>query len=61
MNEATVEQKLMVVAKAFFDDGQGDPDYPFTDVNDQYEEMLNSYKEGNMHIGFINACYEMNS
>ena len=60
MSEVTIEQKIMVVAKSFFDDGFGDDDYPFRDVSEQYEEMLNDLKQGRLSIDFIEAVYEMN-
>ena len=61
MSELNLEQKLMVVAKAFFDDGKFDDEYPFKDATEQYEEMLSEYKNGRLSIEFIDACYEMNS
>ncbi len=61
MNEASLDQKIMVVAKAFFDDGKYDKDYPFTDVSEQYDEIKLEHKKGNISLDFINFVYEANT
>lgn len=55
-----MEDKVRVVAQAFFDDMIGDADYPFKTVEEQYEEIMRELKEGNMHPEFIEHVYNMN-
>lgn len=59
----TNEEKtmVMVAAKAFYDDGQYDDDYPFKDVSDQYDEFVNLLATGGVSWEFIKTCYEWNS
>jgi len=54
------KQKLMVCAKAFFDDGQGDKDYPFKDVSEQYDEFAEQAKKEPDFWNFLNSVYEAN-
>jgi hypothetical protein len=52
---------VMVAAKAFYDDGQYDDDYEFTDVSEQYEEFVTLLATGGVSWEFIKTCYEWNS
>jgi hypothetical protein len=52
---------VMVAAKAFFDDGQFDDEYPFTDVSEQYDEFVELLADGGVSWEFIKTCYEWNS
>lgn len=58
----TSEEKaiVMVAAKAFFDDGQYDNNYPYDDVADQYDEFVEALAKGDVSWEFIKTCYEWN-
>lgn len=56
----TIEQKIMVAAKAFYDDCKHDDGYPHKDVSDQYDEISALYRKGEMSEEFINTVYELN-
>lgn len=62
MSELTQEQKnkLMVCAKAFFDDEYGHKDYPFNDVSEQYDEFVEMLGNGEMSWSFLDAVYKAN-
>lgn len=53
-----LKTKVMVVAKAFYDDCQYDDDYPFSDVSEQYEELISLLKEGGLGLNFIDIAYK---
>jgi hypothetical protein len=53
-------QKIMVCAQAFFRDGQGDKDYPFDDVDDQYKEFIEEVKKDKSFMRFIHSVYMAN-
>lgn len=60
--DLTQEQKnkLMVCAQAFFRDGQGDKDYPFKDVSDQYDEFLKMTELDASFWRFLDSVYGSN-
>jgi hypothetical protein len=54
------KNRIMVCAQAFFRDGQGDEEYPFDDVGDQYQEFVDMAKKDKSFLRFINSVYEAN-
>lgn len=55
------EEKLKVVARAFYEDGKDDPEYDLNSYDEQYEEMLQIYRAGGLSESFIDTCFELNS
>lgn len=55
MSDVDFDTKLKVAARAFFRDGQGDPEYPHRTWQQQYEEL-----KGSVSPKFIETCYELN-
>jgi len=54
------ESMLIVVAKAFFKDCQGDEDYEFLSWEEQLAEFQQLLKTGGISEEFIKSVFEMN-